>query len=285
MNYALDALWWKLTHPDIRALASILTAPPLWHTDAELPVRTLLGETGFRHLLTLDRNPVPLETHLAAEAPFGHRLGLYAESLLAFWFAHAPHSRLHARNLAVYDAQHQTLGAADFIVSLNNIPYHIELTCKYYGSTTGTPDTLRGSNPADTLAAKAAKLQNQIALLNTSDGLRALQPLNLPRPPQPATIVRGTAFFSDGHPLPAAPLNPYGWHGLYLQNWTDYTPPAPTARFYTLPRTAYLAPARIQAADTLPPEALHDISDGLIAVLAPRPDGFWHEVQRIMKAV
>lgn len=285
MNYALDALWWKLTHPDVRALAAILTAPPLWHSGAELPVRTLLGETGFRYLLALDQNPVPLETHLAAEAPFGHRLGRYAESLLAFWFSHAPHSRLHARNLTVCDAHNQTLGAADFIVSLNTVPYHIELTCKYYGSTAGTPDTLRGLNPDDTLAAKSAKLQTQLALMHTSDGLRALQPLNLPHNPQPASIVRGTAFFSDGHTRFTEPLNPYGWHGLYLQHRADYTPPVPAARCCKLPRTAYLAPARVPESETLPLEALHDISDGLIAILEPRPDGFWHEIQRIMKAV
>ena len=47
MNYALDALWWRLTDPDVRALASLLTAPPLWHSGCELPVRELLGEHGF----------------------------------------------------------------------------------------------------------------------------------------------------------------------------------------------------------------------------------------------
>ena len=83
MNYALDALWWRLTDPNVRDLAAILTAPPLWHSGCELPLRELLGETGFRYLLALDSNPAPLQQHLAAEAPFAHRLGFYAESLLA----------------------------------------------------------------------------------------------------------------------------------------------------------------------------------------------------------
>ena len=132
MNYALDALWWKLTAPSVRDLASLLTAPPLWQSGCELSVRELLGEQGFRYLLALDADPAPLTEHLTQRAPFGHRLGIYAEELLAFWFAHAPHAKLHARNLPVF-SDGQTLGAADFVVSLNRQVYHIELACKYYG--------------------------------------------------------------------------------------------------------------------------------------------------------
>ena len=83
MNYALDALWWKLTNPSVRALATLLTAPPLWQSGCELSVRALLGEHGFRYLLDLDGNPSPLDDYLAEHAPFGNRLGIYAERLLA----------------------------------------------------------------------------------------------------------------------------------------------------------------------------------------------------------
>ena len=54
MNYAIDAIWWRLKNARIRALASLLTAPPLWQTHCELPVRELLGEQGFRLLLSWD---------------------------------------------------------------------------------------------------------------------------------------------------------------------------------------------------------------------------------------
>ena len=60
MNYALDALWWKLTSQPVRDLASLLTAPPLWQSGCELSVRELLGEHGFRYLLALDTDPTPL---------------------------------------------------------------------------------------------------------------------------------------------------------------------------------------------------------------------------------
>ena len=70
MNYALDALWWRLTDPNVRALAAVLTAPALWHSSSELPVAALLGERGFRFLLELDGSPKPLHSHLAADWGF-----------------------------------------------------------------------------------------------------------------------------------------------------------------------------------------------------------------------
>ena len=74
MNYALDAIWWRLRHPAVRDLATLLTAPPLWHSGCELPIPRLLGNQGFRFLLSLDSQPDPLQQWLEQEAPFGHRL-------------------------------------------------------------------------------------------------------------------------------------------------------------------------------------------------------------------
>ncbi|WP_153716099.1 DUF1853 family protein, partial [Eikenella corrodens] len=165
MNYALDAIWWRLSHPAVRDLAALLTAPPLWHSGCELPIPRLLGSQGFRFLLSLDDAPAPLTQWLEQEAPFGHRLGHYAESLLAFWLAHAPHCQLIARNHPVRSESGQTLGAADFLCLLDSAPYHLELTCKYYGGT--APDDFQGLNPADTLLGKAAKLQQQCRLFHT----------------------------------------------------------------------------------------------------------------------
>ena len=71
MNYALDALWWRLTNPQVRDLASLLTAPALWHSGCELSVRQLLGEQGFRFLLALDERPQPLQQFLATHQPYG----------------------------------------------------------------------------------------------------------------------------------------------------------------------------------------------------------------------
>ncbi|QEY23411.1 DUF1853 family protein [Neisseria animalis] len=284
MNYSLDALWWKLTDSAVRDLASLLTAPALWHSSKELPVQDLLGNRGFRLLLALDQHPQPLHQYLSVHAPFGKRLGLYAEKLLAFWFDHAPHTELLAHNLPVPAADRQTVGAADFIVLLNGTPYHIELACKYYGSPDHSTDGLCGLNRQDRLRDKAAKLHRQMMLLQSADGLRALKQHDLPARIQTASIIRGMAFFTDGITAFEPPLNPYAWRGLYLPDWQQYRFAAqPHARYCVLDRMAYLSPARIPESETLSAEAVQQIDSGLVAVLAQRPDGYWHEIQRLMK--
>ena len=354
MNYALDAIWWRLRHPVVRDLAALLTAPPLWHSGCELPISRLLGSQGFRFLLSLDNAPAPLTQWLEQEAPFGHRLGRYAESLLAFWLAHAPHCQLIARNHPVRSESGQTLGAADFLSLLDSVPYHLELTCKYYGGT--TPADFQGLNPADTLLGKAAKLQQQCRLFHTPQARAQLpaplqgylktseasfceaktseasfceaktseagfceaktseagfceaktseagfceaktseaspseantgktdcrQSPNLSQALNTATIIRGTGFTPNGI-LNGSPLNPLGWSGLLLQQWADY-PTQVAQRFHPLPRLAYLAPARVPFEQTISAAELARQAPGLIAVVEQRPDGMWHETQRLM---
>ena len=285
MNYALDALWWRLTDPNVRDLAAILTAPPLWHSGCELGVRTLLGEQGFRYLLALDSDSAPLQQHLAEEAPFGRRLGLYAESLLAFWLANAPHAQLHARNLAVTGEGGQTLGALDFVADLNGQPYHIELTCKYYGDTEARPSEMIGLKRSDRLADKAAKLQQQLAWSAVPQGQAALSAAGInPQTLQRASVVRGIGFAAADAEWQTAPLNRYGWHGLYLdagQSWPRSD--GLDTRYYPLPPMHLLAPARVPPAYALTADALAEVAYGQVAVWAQRPDGYWHEVARMMK--
>lgn len=283
MNYALDALWWKLTVQPVRDLASLLTAPPLWHSGAEISVRELLGERGFRCLLALDQNPQPLVDYLAPYAPFGHRLGLYAERLLAFWFGHAPHSELLAHNLPV-SSDGLTLGAADFIVKLNGIGYHIELTCKYYGSS-GNTEALAGLNLQDRLIDKANKLPQQLMLLKFPDGLKTLQQQGLPTDLKPVSIIRGMSFVLDGSRGLQPPVNPYAWNGIYLTDWHDHDFSHDDIRYALLDRMHYLAPARIRETETLNAAEVSLIDSGLIAVCEKRPDGYWHETLRIMKTI
>ena len=374
MNYALDAIWWRLRHPTVRDLTALLTAPPLWHSGCELPIPRLLGSQGFRFLLSLDDAPAPLTQWLEQEAPFGHRLGRYAESLLAFWLAHAPHCQLIARNHPVRSESGQTLGAADFLCLLDSAPYHLELTCKYYGGT--TPADFQGLNPADTLLGKAAKLQQQCRLFHTPQARAQLpaplqgylktseasfcgaktseasfceaktseasfceaktnevsfceaktnevsfceaktnevsfceaktsaasfceaktseaspreantgttdcrQSPNLSQAPNTATIIRGIGFTPNGT-LNGSPLNPLGWSGLLLPQWADY-PAQATQRFHPLPRLAYLAPTRVPFEQTISAAELAHQALGLIAVVEQRPDGMWHETQRLM---
>ena len=278
MNYAQDALWWRLTHPTIRDLASLLTAPPLWHTGCELPTRKLLGEHGFRLLLAWNdqwqsdpqRQPEKLTRNRYA-------LGKYAEDLLAYWFTHAPHAQLLAANLPVYSegaAGKSTLGEMDYIVALNGTLYHLELACKYHGSATG--EHMAGLNPRDTLARKQRKLQRQLALLATPEAQAALRQHRIAfENIRSASIVRGIGFTATGSLPPAFP--PQAWSGI----WTNNPQTLPEhARYYRLSRTEYLAPARITQPETISRSQITPAA--LYAQVEPRPDGYWHEVQRIM---
>ena len=138
MNFALDAIWWRLSNPHIRALASVLVAPALWRTGRELSVRELLGERGFRYLLDLDDN----KSFRLPENVGNPLLGKYAENLLAFWLANAPHSRLLGRNVQLFNLKNQLVGELDFVAQLNGRIYHIELACKYFGAYDGQPENM-----------------------------------------------------------------------------------------------------------------------------------------------
>lgn len=285
MNYALDALWWRLADPHVRALAAVLTAPPLWHSGSELSVRTLLGESGLRFLLDMDGRPEKLHVRLVAEYPYGNRLGRYAESLLAFWLENAPHTELLGQNIKVGGESGQAAGEADFVALLNGKPYHIELTCKYYGSRSGRPSEMVGLNPNDRLPDKAAKLAQQTALLQTEAGQGVLYGLGLqPQQVRAVTVVRGMAFSAAVQPGSQAPLNPYCWHGSYIEDWAEYDFSDGLKRYYALPRMGFLAPARIAGNETQGADSIRNIESGLVAELERRPDGCWHEVRRLMKA-
>ncbi|WP_315359741.1 DUF1853 family protein [Neisseria bacilliformis] len=281
MNYALDALWWRLADPHVRALAALLTAPAPWHSGCEMPVRTLLGAHGFRFLLALDGHPAPLDDHLAAEAPHAGRLGRYAESLLAFWLARAPHSRLLARNARVSDGRN-TGGEIDFAAEIDGTPYHIELACKYYGAADGAPDALAGLNPRDCFQNKAAKLQTQLALPHSTAGRAALAATGVPENLRSVSILRGMTFAAADTAW-QPPLNPLGWHGLYFDEWPSENPFSDGLRYAPIPRLSYLAPARLLEAQTQDWAHIRTQPHGLFAALEPRPDGFWHETARIMK--
>lgn len=300
MNYALDALWWRLTDPHVRDLAAILTAPPLWQTGCELPVTELLGDTGFRYLLDLNDYPGQLHETVKNNQPFANRLGFYAEHLLAFWLETAPHASLLGRNVVLKNAAGQTLGAADFIATLNGQPYHIELTCKYYGCRSGRPSEMVGLDTQDTLQHKAGKLPRQLRLLHSEEGRKILARIKLdPQEVRPVSIVRGNGFSAQPQAGREAPLNPYGWHGMYIEDWSEYgfgqnphtsfwrSSPNSLSdgldRYFLLPRLELLAPARVRSEDTLNEAEVRAIGSGIVAVLEQRPDGFWHEIKRMMK--
>lgn len=280
MNYSLDAVWWRLTDQKVRDLVSILTAPPLWHSGCELGVHELLGKTGFRYLLSLNDQPEKLHQYLAKRAPFSHRLGFYAESLLAFWLGNAPHTQLYAHNLEIADESGRTIGSADFVTGINGQIYHLELACKYYGCRSGNTDEMVGLNLNDRMIDKMTKLNRQLLLLTQPRGQQKLASLNIsPEIVKVASVVRGMAFTSVQNPSPECSIS---WQGSYIDNWQNVEF-SDGLRYYLLPHMDYLAPARVSDEMVVPFDKICLIERGLVAELEKRPDGFWHETKRIMK--
>ena len=286
MNYALDALWWKLTQQNVRDLASVLTAPPLWHTGCELPVASLLGDTGFRCLLVLDQNPQPLLNYLAQEGGHKFRLGFYAERLLAFWFCHAPHWQLLAHNVPLTENK-QTIGAIDFLVQNKNTPqaeiYHIELTCKYYFSTEtqAKNPTFIGLNPSDSLNKKTKKLAQQLNL--TSHPAFQKLPESQWQPAQSVSIVRGNAFTPSGLiSTEENTLNPHAWTGRTIEQ--QHMPKEwHTKRFYPVSSLNLLAPVKVTPQQTIDFDTLQQgQTPQIIAQVDKRYDGLYHEQERFI---
>ena len=89
MNYAQDALFWYLYNPQVRALATLLTAPAPIIYENEISVKELLGENGFRFLKQLDENPQLLLSHLKPTDDIKNN----AQQLLNFWLKHSPNSQ------------------------------------------------------------------------------------------------------------------------------------------------------------------------------------------------
>lgn len=285
-NYAQNALWWALNDPDVRALATILTAPPLWHSGCELPVRELLGAQGFRFLLSLDAAPTDLHQYLEKYRPFAHRLGFYAERLLAFWLEYAPHCRLLAQNLPVV-RNGQTLGALDYVAQINEKIYHIELTCKYYFSGSHELADFVGLNRKDTFLNKYAKLNSQLALSASVDGKKVLYDLlGGTESVQAASIVRGMGFCNESMFWQQQPLNPYAWTGSVIHD-------VQALMQYSNDQTAFhmMHPMQLLAPACVHENECHDLveiaqhSSAYIAVLARREDGLWHEQFRVAKII
>ena len=88
MNYALDALWWKLQTPAVRDLAVLLTAPPPWLSGAELPVRTTEHASCFDIYADMDGVIPPgerllVKTGLSVAVPPGFEVQVRSRSGLA----------------------------------------------------------------------------------------------------------------------------------------------------------------------------------------------------------
>ena len=189
--------WGHLTRPHVRALAWLLDAPDLLdpaspHWQGRIASLDAVGQDTADWLAALEQDPVPLEAALG-ERHYS-RLGLYAEKLMAFYFAE--HGKLVAHGLQVRANRNDTVGEFDFLLRDGDDLVHIEFATKFYlldaGSAEAGFNGLIGPNLADTLGAKMRKIfDKQLSLARHP----AAQPL-LPQPVARAlALVKGWLFY------------------------------------------------------------------------------------------
>ncbi|WP_157201677.1 DUF1853 family protein [Massilia sp. Root418] len=249
-----ERTWGHLTRPHVRALAWLLDAPdlldpasPHWHNRIATLGPVLPPAAAW--LAGLERDPSPLDAALGER--FYSRLGLYAEKLMAFYFAQ--HGTLVAHGLQVRANRNDTVGEFDFLLRHGSELLHWEFATKFYllDDTAGAAsfNHLVGPNLADTLGVKMRKtFAKQLELANHP----AAQPL-LPQPVDKAqALVKGWLFYPQGSPHALAGISP----GHCLGYWSTLSEFAggrngaaqPDQQYVVMPRLQWLAPLKVRVA-------------------------------------
>jgi hypothetical protein len=244
--------WGHLTRPHVRALAWLLDSPelldaasPYWQ--GQIATAGPVTPAVANWLADLDADPSPIE--LALGNRFYTRLGLYAEKLMAFYFAHK--GTLAAHGLQVRSARNETIGEFDFLLREDGLMRHIEFATKFY-LLDGRPDPgkfnhLIGPNLADTLGLKMRKIFSHQLQLSRHPAALAL----LPEPVVKAqALVKGWLFYEEGREWPIDGVAPDHCRGY----WRTLSAQAGAQgeQFVVMPRLQWLAPLKIAAVRPAP---------------------------------
>ncbi|WP_313168573.1 DUF1853 family protein [Massilia oculi] len=242
--------WGHLRRAPVRALAWLLDSPDLLDVDApEWAGRiATLGQVtpGVADWLArLDLDPAALDAALGGKTYT--RLGLYAEKLMAFYFAEQ--GRLVRHGLQVRASRNDTVGEFDFLLERGpDALTHIEFATKFYLLDSGSNgfDALVGPNLADSLGRKMRKVFERQLALGDHPAAQAL----LPRPvTQAQALVKGWLFYpSDSWPamrgITAGHCRGF-WCALAELG------AVPGEEFVVLPKLEWMAPLRAPS-DALP---------------------------------
>ena len=258
-NYqaAFERRWGHLRQAPVRALAWLLDAPDL--LDAADPhwagrIATLGPVTPAlaAWLAALDADPARLDTALGIRTTA--RLGLYAEQLMAFYYAEQ--GRLVAHGLQVRASRNDTVGEFDFLLDAGPEGLeHIEFATKFYlllegegagGKGDASFDTFVGPNLADSLGRKMRKIFEQQLVLGNHPAAQAI----LPRPVTAArALVKGWLFYPAGSYLHMNGIAARHCRGFWCA--VDEVGMLAGEHYAILPRLQWLAPYRAADADTL----------------------------------
>jgi hypothetical protein len=249
--------WGHLRRARVRALAWLLDAPDLLdlhdpHWEGRIATLGPVTPDTERWLAALDADPAPLDAALGTRMMT--RLGLYAEKLMAFYFANQ--GRLVAHGLQVRASRNDTVGEFDFLLDDGQGGVeHIEFATKFYllqddvhGASpelAASFDSFVGPNLADSLGRKMRKVFERQLSLGSHPAAQAI----LPRPVSAArALVKGWLFY------PAGRYRELALSGISAQHcrgfWCSLSELAsvPGERFLVLPRLQWLPPFRAASA-------------------------------------
>lgn len=269
-----ESRWPHLVNPHVRALAWLLDAPDLLDPSApqwQGRIATLgpVSPQTADWLAALDRDPSPLQAALGDKHI--SRLGLYAEKLMAFYFAQ--HGQLHAHGLQVRADRTDTIGEFDFLLHEDAHLVHIEFATKFYllDNADGF-NGLIGPNLADTLGVKMRKIFDKQLTLAGHPAAQALLPLPVTRA---QALVKGWLFYPNAVPdMPG--ITRQHCHGFWMTQ--EQAASLPDQHYAIMPRLQWLAPAKLPASAGIARAALLDAVHGQPAPLmiaALRPAGEW----------
>lgn len=241
--------WGHLRRAPVRALAWLLDSPDLLDSDAPAwagriatlgPVTPAVADW----LARLDLEPARLEAALGAKAYT--RLGLYAEKLMAFYFAEQA-SLVH-HGLQVRANRNDTVGEFDFLLQHGpGALAHIEFATKFYlldGGGANEFDALVGPNLADTLGLKMRKIFERQLALGDHPAAQALLPLPVT---QAQALVKGWLFYPFGSWPAMQGIAAGHCRGFWCA--LDEFDAVPGEQFVVLPKLQWLAPLQAPVAD------------------------------------
>jgi hypothetical protein len=239
--------WGHLRRARVRALAWLLDAPDLLdvhdpHWDGRIATLGPVTPETERWLADLDADPSALDAALGAKMIT--RLGLYAEKLMAFYFAQQ--GRLVAHGLQVRANRNDTVGEFDFLLDAGAGVEHIEFATKFYllqGDSTASFDTFVGPNLADSLGRKMRKVFDRQLELGSHPAAQDV----LPRPVVAArALVKGWLFYPRGTYETMRGITAGHCRGFWCA--LEELDALPGDRFLILPRLQWLPPFRAQSA-------------------------------------
>ncbi|EWC40565.1 DUF1853 family protein [Stutzerimonas stutzeri] len=290
----------RLLHPQVRDLAWTMLAPPLLSEAPQRQRHPLIAsrwhsEPGLLAdwLLCQDNDPSILQAWLSLHSI--RRLGLYYERLWQYALSHAPDIQLLAANLPIRQ-NGSTLGELDLLFGDDEGVHHLELAVKFYlglGQSDGSQHAhWLGPGSHDRLDLKLAHMcQHQLPLCSQPATLAVLAELT-GRPVQSSFWLGGYLFqpWPQGCSLPLG-ANPGHLRGRWLRqaDWPRYQAEKPAAVWQPIARAAWLAAARIPAAELWEARRFSAWLDAgpaatraqLLARLEPDASGDWLEQERL----